>query len=152
MTDPLAVPPALAAALAGLPEPGTWETACLLLTATTEGIVDICMLSRAEIDAAPDALFVVIASRKARANLSRTQHATLLAFAGGCAYYLALEQADVLEGEGTNGYRFVVRRVFGDDVGVRLRPLGYRVEPHLRESEDWDRSGRLLAELQSRHH
>jgi hypothetical protein len=144
------VPPAVVAALAGPPLVDTWQTVSMLLTATPEGIVDVCLLSKAEIEAHPDVVLLAVASRAARANITRSRHATLVVFdAGTAAYYLAVELLAQVSETDADGLAFGVVRVLTDDVGVALQPPRYRVDGHLPVSEDWDRSARLLAAVGS---
>ena len=130
MSEP--VPADVVSALSGLPAVGHWDIASLLLTATDEGIVDVALLSKAEIDATPSVLYLAVASRKARANIARSARATLVVFAGeSAATYLALECRATVEHDDISGYAFTVARVLTDDVGVPLQPVRYFVDPAL---------------------
>lgn len=120
----LPVPDSIVAAMRGRPQPGSWDDACLLLTSTAEGVVDVCMLSRAEVDAFPDAIYAVVASRNSPANLDRSGAGTLVIFAAGGFTYLAVRRDHAVATASMTGYRLVVTRVLTDDVGVEVCPSG----------------------------
>ncbi len=147
---PIALPQDVIDAFAGRPEPGSWDDACLLLTSTAEGVVDVCMLSRAEVDVDDRYVHAVVGSRKARANLQTHRAGTLLAFAQGSIYYLALTLHDEFVDDAVCGFTFTVRRVLHDDIGIALRSLGYFVDPGLERTENWAGSQRMLADLRNR--
>lgn len=142
-----AVPPEVAAALAGRPAVGQLDQAFPLLTADPTGLVDVCLLSRTEVEPLPDAVRVVVASTKARRNLTATGRATLLAVCDDAAHYLGLELRRSVEADGALAAELAVVRALRDDVGVELHPLRFRVDARLEVAERWDRSAALLARL-----
>lgn len=141
------VPPDVVAVLARRPEVGTLEQAFVLLTTDDEGVVDVCLLSRRELEADPGAVRLVVAGRKARANLGRSGRATLLVVAAGVPHYLALRSGAVVEGDGAIGMALSVTRVLRDDLGIEVHPIRFRVGDQLAVTERWDRSMALLAQL-----
>ncbi len=139
----LPIPPEVIAALDGTAEPGRREAMSMLLTVDADGVPDVCLLSRTELDADPDELRVVITGRKARANLARGSRATLVVFAGAFTY-LALRHTGTVD---ERGFRFEVTRVLRDDIGVPVQPATYLVEPGLAEAESWDQTAALLQRM-----
>lgn len=131
----------------GRPEVGELDQAFALLTVDAEGRVDVCLLSRTEVEATPSSLRVVVASTKARRNLRATGRATFLSVTDGAAHYLALRTRHVIEEEGAMAADLQVERDLRDDLGVELHPILFRVEERLAVEERWDRTRRLLARL-----
>ncbi|MHB8244288.1 MAG: hypothetical protein ACYDGN_02885 [Acidimicrobiales bacterium] len=141
------VPPEVVATLAGHPAVGALDQAFVLVTVDDEGVPDICLLSRSEMDADSRQVRAVVAGRKARANLARSGRATLIVVAGGVPTYLALRCGAMVEREGAVGVALSVTRVLRDDIGIELHPIMFRVEERLAATERWDRSTALLGEL-----
>ncbi|MGH9108476.1 MAG: hypothetical protein ACRDY3_03250 [Acidimicrobiales bacterium] len=170
MTELAAVPvPAeVVAALDGTPTVGELDQAFLFLTADPTGLVDVCLLSRTEIEPGHDHVRLVVASTRARRNLQASHRATLVAVCGDAAHYLGLEVRRTVEGDevgevavgagagavgvgaGAVGVELTVVRSLRDDVGVELRPLQFRAGEQLRVTEHWDRTATLLARLGGR--
>ncbi len=141
------VPPEIVAVLEGRPDIGTLDQAFILLTVDDEGVADVCLLSRSEMEADPGEVRLVVAGRKARANLGRSGQATLVAVAGGVPNYLALRTRATVEADGALAVALSVTRVLRDDLGIELHPIMFRVEERLAVTERWERSTALLGEL-----
>lgn len=141
------LPADVVATLAGSPPLGELDQGFLLLTADAEGIPDVCMLSRAEVEADASEVRVVVASRKATANLARGGRATLVVVARGVPHYVALSLLRAAGADGATGFALSVTRVLRDDLGVELYPMLYRVEEWLMGAERWDRSRALMSAL-----
>lgn len=144
-----AVPAEVRRAVEGVPEIGGLDPAFALLTVDPEGRVDVCLLSRTEVETTPSSLCIVVASTKARRNLHATGRATFVAVAGDAAHYLALRAIRLVEEEGAMAAELEVERELRDDLGVELHPIRFRVEERLRTDERWDRTSKLLARLAS---
>ena len=136
-------------AVAGVPEVGTLDHAFMFLTVDVQGRVDVCLLSRTEVETTPSSIRVVVASSKARRNLRATGRATFVVVTGDAAHYLALRVVRVLEDAGAIGAELEVERDLLDDLGVELHPIRFRVAEKLAVEERWDRTRRLLARLAS---
>jgi hypothetical protein len=145
----LEVPAEVRDAVAGVPEIGALDQVFMLLTVDVQGRVDVCLLSRTEVEATASSLRVVVAGTKARRNLRVTGRATFVAVAGDAAYYLALRVVRVLEEAGAIGAVLEVERALRDGLGVELHPACFRVEEKLAAEERWDRTRRLLERLVS---
>lgn len=143
----IAVPPEVVATLAGRPAVGALEQAYVLVTVDDEGVPDICLLSRSEMEADTEQVRAVVAGRKPRANLARSGRATLIVVAAGVPTYLALRSGAMVERQGAVGVALFVTRVLRDDIGIELHPIMFRVEERLAATERWDRSTALLGEL-----
>jgi hypothetical protein len=144
-----AVPEEVRRAVEGTPAVGALDAAFELLTVDPDGRVDVCLLSRNEVEAGPTALRLVVASTKARRNLYATGRATFLAVAGDAAHYLALRVRRVVEEDGAMAAELEVERDLRDDLDVELHPIRFRVEERLAAEERWDRTRELLARLAS---
>ena len=140
-------PPEVAAALTGRPTAGQLDQAFPLLTADPTGLVDVCLLSRTEIEPVAGGVRVVVVSTKARRNLAATRRATLLAVCDDAAHYLGLELGRSIEAEGVLTAELAIVRALRDDVGVELHPLRFRVDTSLEVAERWDRTAALLTRL-----
>lgn len=138
--------PALERCLDGLPTVGEFDQAFLLITVNEGGIPEVCVLSRTELrPGVGDAdLAAVIASRRARANLTRRPVATIVAVADDAVYVLTCNVVRRLDEADASAVVFAVADQRRDSVGVALRPLQFRVEERLRVDERWDRTERLL--------
>lgn len=141
------VPDDVRRALEGTPAVGTLDPAFALLTVDGDGRVDVCLLSRTEVDAGPTSVRVVVTSTKARRNLLATGKATLLVVAGDAGHYLALRVRRVLDDDGAFAADLEVERALRDDLGVELHPMRFRVAARLAVEERWERTSRLLARL-----
>ncbi|MGH9087918.1 MAG: hypothetical protein ACRDYZ_07370, partial [Acidimicrobiales bacterium] len=135
--------------ISGRPVVGEMEQAFVLLTASADGPIDVCLLSRAELVTTASAVRLVVRSRKARTNLGDTGRATLVAVRGDTAHYLALQLLRTLDDGGAVAAELEVVRHLTDSLGVELRPLLFKVEPRLATDERWDRTARLLDRLQA---
>ncbi|MGH9057154.1 MAG: hypothetical protein ACRDYY_15025 [Acidimicrobiales bacterium] len=144
--------PELRGYLEGHPVVGSLDQAFLLLTVAPSGAVDVCVLSRVEMRPTDTGVAVVVASRRARANLADRQVATLVAVVGDAVHSLTCEVAEMVEGEGAAaiGLRVLAHR--RDGLGIELHPILFRVERRLQVEERWDRTARLLDRLQPATH
>jgi hypothetical protein len=144
------VPEDVQAAIAGLPAVGELDQVFILLTAAPDGPIDVCLLSRTELQATPARVLLVTRSSKARRNLAASGRATLVAMTGAAAYYLALEVCHTIEEDRAVAAEFAPVRVLRDDLGVELQPARFRVEERLRAGERWEKSASLLGRLAAR--
>jgi hypothetical protein len=142
------LPGALLDALRGLPRAGEWYPVHQLLTAA-DGPPAVCLLSQAELRAAPTTMCVAARSSRAAANLAVRPSATLVSWAGGL-HYITLDLRDTAERDGVHGYLFDVRDLRTDDIGIELIPLQYRMEAWLTAAERWETSNAVLEDLASR--
>lgn len=149
MTPPVALPAPIVAALAGRPEIGSWDQAVPLYTVDSDGYPHVALLSRAEVDVAPDhgGLLAVVASPTTRGNLTARRTAGTTVVSGDTAFHLKLQVGRALEDEGALAVDLRLRSVKADSLGLPLRGFGFRVEAELPTLERWDRSTRLLATL-----
>jgi hypothetical protein len=145
------IPPEVVEQLTGLPTPGRQEAAFPLLTVDDEGFPHVCLLSRAELEADGGEVRAVIASRRTRANLERSGHATLVVVEGTTAHYLklVLERSHLVDER--LAAAFTVADHHADSLGIPLTPLGYLPTDNLSALERWDLSARGLAELRRQH-
>ncbi|HWG64908.1 MAG TPA: hypothetical protein VG253_24750 [Streptosporangiaceae bacterium] len=141
------LPEDVLAAIAGLPAAGELDQVFVLLTADPDGPIDVCLLSRTELQATPTTVLLVTRSTKARRNLAASGRATLIAMTGGAAHYIALEIRRTIEDEGALAAELAPVRVLRDDLGVELQPARFRAEERLRVEERWDRTTALLSRL-----
>lgn len=141
------LPEEVRAVLSGQPTVGELDQAFPLLTVDAGGTVEVCLLSRTEIEPGGAGLRMVLAGRRVRRNLQASGRATLLAVAGNAAHVLALEVRRTLEGDGALAAELAVVRATRDDAGVELAPLRFRAEERLRFEERWDRTAALLERL-----
>lgn len=149
MNRVISVPEEVRDLISGRPAVGEMEQAFMLLTASTRGPIDVCLLSRAELETTASTVHLVVRSRKARANLRDTGRATLVAVRGDTAHYLALELLRTLDEEGAVAAELEVVRHLTDSLGVELRPLLFKVEPRLATEERWDLTTGLLERLRA---
>ena len=160
MTPPYPVPADVATELHGTTRPGELEGIDALLTVDADGVPDVCLLSRTELDCTADRIRMVVASSKARRNLARSDRATLWVWTP-TPVYLALIVVRSEDGDEVTGYEFSITRVLRDELGARpsgrpgmtnesgitLVPPRFRVADWLAEAERWDRSAAMLARL-----
>ena len=158
MTPSYPVPADVAAQLHGTSRPGELDGIDALLTVDADGVPDVCLLSRTELDCTADRIRAVVASSKARRNLARSDRATLWVWTP-TPVYLALAVLRSEEGDGVTGYEFSIIRVLRDELGpgpgreprrepgIALVPPRFRVADWLAEAERWDRSAAMLARL-----
>jgi len=133
--------------LTGLPEAGEWEPVFPLLTTDPDGAPRICLLSRAEFQAAPDAIRVVLRSRRTSANLRRTGVAVLQAVGADTSYAIRVALGRTLSDGSALAAELTVTAVEADTLGIPLRPMTYEVDPALAETENWAGNAALFARL-----
>src|SRR6266568_4998339 len=100
----------------GAPSVGDLDQAFLFLTVSPSGAVDTCLLSRMELRPASYGLAVVVASRRARANLA----------------------------DGAAAFALGIRDHRRDGLGIELTPMRFQMAERLHVEERWDRTDRLL--------
>jgi hypothetical protein len=133
----------------GTPPNGDLDQAFLLLTVAESGAVDTCLLSRTELRPASYGLAAVIASRRARANLAARPTATIVAVAGDELHTLTCDVAARLDADGAAAFALRIRDHRRDGLGIELTPMRFRVAERLRVEERWDRTNRLLGQLEN---
>lgn len=141
------VPPEVRDAVDGVPELDTLEPVLTLLTVDSEGRVDVCLLSRTEVEATQRSVRLVVAGRKARRNLRATGRATVVVVADDAAHYLALRARRVIEEDDAMAAELEVERYLRDGLDVELHPMRFLVDGRLVVEERWDQTRRLLARL-----
>lgn len=123
------------------------DAACALLTVDAGERVDVCLLSRTEVEATPSWFRIVAASTKARRNPDATGRATSLALAANAGHYLAVRARRIVEEEGAMAVEREVERAHRDDLSVEMQLIRFRVEERLAVEERWNSTRRLLASL-----
>lgn len=143
------VPKEIADLLRGWPQPGHHEQAFPLVTVDARGYPHVALLSRSEMDVAPDevAVLAVIGSERTRANLARSGKATLIATGATSAYYLKLQLGRSIEEEGAMGCTFEAVEFKEDSLGIPLTAMGFEATDDIARMERWERSGRILRRL-----
>jgi len=142
-----AIPDEVRGVIDGLPRIGEFDQAFLLLTVDPVGQVDVCLLSRTEVDTSISGLRLVVSSTKARRNLHALGRATLVVVTGNAVHYLALELRGFVEDDGAMGADLELVRDLRDDIGVELEPMRFRLDKRLQDDENWGRTNDLLAQL-----
>jgi hypothetical protein len=145
----MTVPGELARLLAGWPLAGVAEQAFPFLTIDEAGFPHVVLLSRAELDVAPDGgtVLAVIASPRTRANLARSGRATLIAISGTTAHCTKLAVRRVIETEAALGCALAMTEHKADSLGIPLTPVSYVPPPELAALESWEASRDLLSRL-----
>jgi len=128
----------------GTPSVGDLDQAFLFLTVSPSGAVEACLLSRTEIRPARYGLGVVVASRRARANLTDRPVATIVAVAGDEMHTFTCEVDARLDADGAAALALGIREHRRDGLGIELTPIRFRVAERLYVDERWDRTDRLL--------
>lgn len=141
------LPVAVAALLAGVPEPGRPEQAFHLLSTDVDGRPRAMLLSRAELAADSGDLLAVLAPSTSRANVERARVATFLAVEGTTQHVLGLDVHGTRADGDLLGVRFAVVAAKADSLGIPLQPLSYTPTEALARAERWVRSGMLLQQL-----
>jgi hypothetical protein len=144
-----AVAPDVAACLAGTPPVGELDQAFLFLTSGPAGAVDTCLLSRMELRVTGFGFAAVVGSRRARANLAERPLATIVLVCGDELHTFSCGVDARLDAEGVAAFALGVREHRRDGLGIELTPIRYRVAARLRVEERWDRTERLLQQLES---
>ncbi|WP_051178468.1 hypothetical protein [Nocardia concava] len=148
----MTVPAEVRTALAGRPEVGAWDPMFPLLTVDTTGFPHVCLLGRAELSTDADHVYAVLASPTTVGNLKRTGLATLIVIGATAAAYCKLTAGPgQLERDGLHGFEFTLAEVKFDSAAVDLTPPRFQVDARLTESERWQDSAALLAELAGNH-
>lgn len=147
----MTVPAEVRQALSGQPGVGTWDPIFPLLSVDAAGFPHVCLLGRAELAADAERVHAVLASPTTIGNLVRTRRATLIVIGSTAAVYCKLTAtAAPLERDGLVGFEFAVAEVKIDSAAVDLTPPLFRVDDRLTDSERWQDSKAILAELASR--
>lgn len=142
----MAVGHEVVAALAGVPEVGTWEPMFSLLTVDEAGFPHVCLLSRAELHADARHVYAALATRTTVVNLERRPTATLVVLTDDAAHYLKL-RAVSMAGSPLTGVVFEVITSARDSLGIPLAPPRYLVTSSLPVAESWAESAKLLRVL-----
>lgn len=141
------LPVAVAALLAGVPEPGRPEQAFHLLSTDVDGRPRALLLSRAELAADSGDLLAVLAPSTSRANVERARVATFLAVEGTTQHVLGLDVHGSRADGDLLGVRFAVVTAKADSLGIPLEALSFTPTEVLARAERWVRSGVLLRQL-----
>jgi hypothetical protein len=144
-----AVAPDVAACLAGIPPVGQLDQAFLFLTTGPAGVVDTCLLSRMELRVTGFGFAAVVGSRRARANLAERPAATIVLVCGDEMHTFTCGVDARLDAHEAAAFALGVREHRRDGLGIELTPIRYRVAARLRVDERWDRTERLLQQLES---
>jgi hypothetical protein len=143
------VTPAVESWLGGTPSTGDLDQAFLFLTVSPAGAVDVCLLSRMELRPTSWGFAAVVASRRARANLTDRPVATIVAVYGDEVHTFTCGVDARLDADGAAALALGIRDHRGDGLGIELTPIRYRVAERLRIEERWDRTERLLRLLKA---
>ncbi len=133
----------------GAPSVGDLDQAFLFLTVSPSGAVDTCLLSRMELRPASYGLAVVVASRRARANLADRPVATIVAVSGDELHTLTCEVDARLDADGAAAFALGIRDHRRDGLGIELTPMRFQMAERLHVEERWDRTDRLLDLLEA---
>jgi len=136
--------------LAGEPDDDAWEPVAQLLTTDDDRYPRVCLLSRAELAAADDAVGCVLRARHTLANLRRDGRALLVVTGERAAHYLRLrtrEFAEVQDGSGRAAVAFDVTGATADTLGIPLRPMMFRASSRVRRLEHADSNHEFLERL-----
>lgn len=136
-----------AALFGGTPAVGDLDQAFLFLTVAESGAIDTCLLSRMELRPASYGLAAVVASRRARANLTARPVATVVAVSGDELHTFTCDVIARLDADGAAALALRIRDQRSDGLGIELTPIQYRVAEQLRVAERWDRTDQLLGQL-----
>ncbi len=128
----------------GAPSVGDLDQAFLFLTVSPAGAVDTCLLSRMELRPASYGLAVVVASRRARANLADRPVATIVAVSGDELHTFTCEVDARLDADGAAAFALGIRDHRRDGLGIELTPMRFQMAERLHVEEHWDRTDRLL--------
>jgi len=128
----------------GVPSVGDLDQAFLFLTVSPAGAVDTCLLSRMELRPASYGLAVVVASRRARANLADRPVATIVAVSGDELHTFTCEVDARLDADGAAAFALGIRDHRRDGLGIELTPMRFQMAERLHVEEHWDRTDRLL--------
>jgi hypothetical protein len=139
----------VAGCFGGTPSVGDLDQAFLFLTVNPAGAVDTCLMSRMELRPASYGFAVVVASRRARANLAERPVATITAVCGDELHTFSCEVDARLDADGAAAFALRIRDHRSDGLGIELTPIRFRVEERLRVEERWDRTDRLLRLLEA---
>jgi hypothetical protein len=134
----------------GTPSVGDLDQAFLFLTVSPSGAVDTCLLSRMELRPARFGLAVVVASRRARANLADRPVATIVAVSDDELHTLTCGVDARLDADGAAALALGIRDHRRDGLGIELTPIRFRVAERLRVQERWERTSRLLELLDAK--
>jgi hypothetical protein len=129
---------------------GDLDQAFLFLTVSAAGAVDTCLLSRMELRPASYGFAVVVASRRARANLADRPLATIVAVCGDEMHTFTCQVDARVDADGAAAFALGIRDHRRDGLGIELTPIRFRVEERLRVDERWDRTDQLLQLLGQR--
>ena len=143
------VPREICAELDSEPQVGSSDEAVhLLLTTDEHGAPYVCLLSRAQLEAAGETVRAVVYSSGTKANLDRTGSACLVVVTGGVAHYCTLEVQQAVSAGPLRGYAFELNALRRDEVpGAALQAMHYTVTESMPRDEDWTTTRRLLEQL-----
>jgi hypothetical protein len=141
------LPADVLAVLAGTPVAGQWEPVFPLLTTDAGGGPQICLLSRAEIDAEPGIVRCAVRSRRTSANLRRSGAAVLQVVEGTTSWSVRTRVGRTVTDDGGLAAELLVTDVEQDSLGIPLRPMGFLADAAIARLERWDDNARLFARL-----
>jgi hypothetical protein len=143
------VPREICAELEGEPEVGREDEPVHLLLTTDDGDAPyVCLLSRAQLEAAGNTIRAVVYSSGTRANLDRKGVATLVVVTNGVAHYCTLAVQRQVSDGALAGYALELRSHRRDEVpGADLRAMHYTVTEEMPRDENWATTRRLLDQL-----
>lgn len=144
-----AVPADVAACLGGTPPVGQLDQAFLFLTTGPAGTIDTCLLSRMELRVTGSGFAAVVGSRRARANLAEQPVATIVGVCGDELHTFTCGVDARLDDDEVAAFALGITEHRRDGLGIELTPIRYRVAARLRVEERWERTERLLHQLES---
>jgi len=89
------VPTTVIEALTGYPQVGVSEIIIPLLTVDIDGYPNVCLLSRAQVDADAEHVYAVVAGLGTKSNILSNRHATLIIFTTGVVHYCKMDAASL---------------------------------------------------------
>lgn len=148
MSTPLAT--IIVETLSGFPEVGVTEAIIPLLSVDDDGYPNVCLLSRAQLEADLSHIFAIITGSTTKANVVRDRRATLVVFTSKAAYYCKLEVVSLAE---QNGSLCAVlahdsTKVDGDG-SILMTPPRYIPTEATARFENWEASRSILSELRT---
>ena len=119
------------------------------LTVDDAGLPHVALLSQRELAAAADGTLhaALAAPTTTRANLERSQAATIVAVEGTTVHSVKLRLRTLFEEDGLVGIVLDVLAHKADSLGIEVAPMSFVPTEELGRMERWDRADRMLQRL-----
>lgn len=145
-----AVPSVVVKMLTDYPELDISEIMIPFLTVDDAGYPNVCLLSRAQLDADSAHIYAVVSGSGTKANILRDRRATLVVFTTDVVYYCKLDAASVEEKHGLVCTIFTVASTKIDgDGSVPMVPPSYIPTDEIATFENWVDSRAILLNFKS---